>query len=86
MIVMGFVYVISTMETLGDIAGTLAAVGRSPTTRELRGGLLADGVLSGLYILEYMAKTGKTPSQLVQHLFSEVGPPLLPTARCHLQS
>jgi phosphomannomutase len=33
-----------------------------------------DGVLSGLYILEYMARTGKTPSQLVQHLFSEVGP------------
>jgi phosphomannomutase len=32
-----------------------------------------DGVLSALYILEYMAKTGKTPSQLVQHLFSQVG-------------
>jgi phosphomannomutase len=33
-----------------------------------------DGILSGLYILEYMAKTGKTPSQLVRHLFEEVGP------------
>ena len=32
-----------------------------------------DGVLSGLYILEYMAKTGLTPSQLVQHLFDQVG-------------
>ena len=32
-----------------------------------------DGVLSGLYILEYMAKTGSTPSQLVQHLFDQVG-------------
>ena len=50
-LVMGVVYVISTMETLGDIAGTLAAVGRRPTTRELRGGLLADGVLSGLAAL-----------------------------------
>ena len=33
-----------------------------------------DGVLSGLYLLEYMAKTGLTPSQLVQHLFDQVGP------------
>ncbi len=32
-----------------------------------------DGVLSGLYILEYMVKTGLTPSQLVQHLFDQVG-------------
>ena len=33
-----------------------------------------DGILSGLYLLEYMAKTGKTPSQLVQQLFAQVGP------------
>jgi alpha-D-glucose phosphate-specific phosphoglucomutase len=33
-----------------------------------------DGILSGLYILEYMARTGKTPSQLVERLFDEVGP------------
>ena len=32
-----------------------------------------DGVLSGLYILEYMAKTRSTPSQLVQHLLDQVG-------------
>ena len=32
-----------------------------------------DGILSGLYILEYMAVTGKTPSQLVKHLFDRVG-------------
>ena len=32
-----------------------------------------DGILSGLYILEYMAKTGKTPSQLVSNLFDQVG-------------
>lgn len=47
-LVMAFVYVISAMETVGDIAGTLAAAGREPTSRELRGGLLADGAMSGL--------------------------------------
>lgn len=47
-LVMGFIYVISTMETIGDISGTVAAVGREPTDRELRGGLVADGVMSGL--------------------------------------
>ncbi len=33
-----------------------------------------DGILSGLYLLEYMAGAGKTPSQLVQRLFEQVGP------------
>ena len=33
-----------------------------------------DGILSGLYFLEYLARTGKTPSQLVEQLFSRVGP------------
>ena len=33
-----------------------------------------DGILSGLYILEFMAKTGKTPTQLIEQLFSIVGP------------
>ncbi|MCY4367097.1 MAG: phosphoglucomutase/phosphomannomutase family protein [Chloroflexi bacterium] len=33
-----------------------------------------DGILSGLYLLEFMAKTGKTPSQLLEELFSLVGP------------
>jgi NCS2 family nucleobase:cation symporter-2 len=50
-LVLSFVYVVSTMETLGDIAGTLAATGREPTTRELRGGLIADGVMSALAAL-----------------------------------
>jgi NCS2 family nucleobase:cation symporter-2 len=50
-LLMGMVYVITTMETLGDIAGTVAAVGRTPTNRELRGGLLADGVMSGFAAL-----------------------------------
>ena len=50
-VLLGFVYVISTMETLGDIAGTVAADDREPTGQELRGGLLADGVMSGLAAL-----------------------------------
>ena len=33
-----------------------------------------DGILSGLMLLEYMAKTGKRPSELVDNLFSTVGP------------
>jgi NCS2 family nucleobase:cation symporter-2 len=47
-LVMGFVYVISTMETIGDISGTIAVVNRDPTDRELKGGLVADGVMSGI--------------------------------------
>ncbi len=33
-----------------------------------------DGILAGLYLLDFMVKTGKTPSQLIEHLFSLVGP------------
>ena len=33
-----------------------------------------DGILSGLYILEFMALTGKTPSLLIEDLFAIVGP------------
>ena len=33
-----------------------------------------DGILSGLYVLEYMAKSGKTVSQLLEELFRLVGP------------
>ena len=47
-LLMGFIYVISAMETIGDISGIVAAEGRDPTTSELRGGLVADGVMSGL--------------------------------------
>ena len=50
-LVMGFVYVISTMETIGDICGTVAVVGRDPTDQELKGGLVADGVMSALAAL-----------------------------------
>ncbi|MBN1369581.1 MAG: phosphoglucomutase/phosphomannomutase family protein [Dehalococcoidaceae bacterium] len=33
-----------------------------------------DGILSALFFLDYMVKTGKNPSQLVQYLYSLVGP------------
>ncbi|HLB28368.1 MAG TPA: phosphoglucomutase/phosphomannomutase family protein [Dehalococcoidales bacterium] len=33
-----------------------------------------DGILAGLYFLDLMVKTGKTPSQLVDYLYSKVGP------------
>ena len=32
-----------------------------------------DGILSGLYLLEYMARTGKTVSELLDNLFEKVG-------------
>ena len=33
-----------------------------------------DGVLSGLFLLDMMVKTGKRPSELVDYLYSRVGP------------
>ena len=33
-----------------------------------------DGILSGLLILEYMVRTGKRPSELLEHLYDVVGP------------
>jgi alpha-D-glucose phosphate-specific phosphoglucomutase len=33
-----------------------------------------DAILAGLYFLDFMAKTGKTPSQLLNYLYSKVGP------------
>jgi NCS2 family nucleobase:cation symporter-2 len=48
---MSFIYVVSALETIGDISGTVAAVGRGPTVKEIRGGLVADGVMSGFAAL-----------------------------------
>lgn len=48
---MMWIYVVSAVETVGDISGTTAAVGREPSERELSGGLLADGVMSALAAL-----------------------------------
>lgn len=33
-----------------------------------------DGILAGLYILDLMVRLNKTPSQLIEHLYSQVGP------------
>jgi alpha-D-glucose phosphate-specific phosphoglucomutase len=33
-----------------------------------------DGILAGLFFLDFMVKTGKTPSQLLEYLFSKIGP------------
>ncbi len=33
-----------------------------------------DSIVAGLYFLDFMIKTGKTPSQLLDYLFSKVGP------------
>ncbi len=33
-----------------------------------------DGILSGLYFLDLMIKTGKSPAQLIDYLYSKVGP------------
>jgi len=33
-----------------------------------------DGLLAGLYLLDLMVRTGKTPSQLIEHLYARVGP------------
>ncbi|MCL0053342.1 phosphoglucomutase/phosphomannomutase family protein, partial [Dehalococcoidales bacterium] len=32
-----------------------------------------DGILAGLYFLDLMIKSGKTPSQLIDYLYSKVG-------------
>ncbi|WP_428268686.1 uracil-xanthine permease family protein [Haliangium sp.] len=47
-LLMSFIYVISALETMGDISATIAALGRMPSHREMKGGLVADGVMSGL--------------------------------------
>lgn len=45
-IVVAFAYVVTAMETIGDIEGTTGSVGRRATSEEMRGGLLADGFMS----------------------------------------
>jgi NCS2 family nucleobase:cation symporter-2 len=42
-----FIYVVVGIETLGNISAILTVEGRSPTEKELKGGILADGVASG---------------------------------------
>jgi len=47
-LVMAVVYAVSAVETVGDLTAVVAPVGREPTRVELRGGLLADGVMSSI--------------------------------------
>ncbi len=45
-----------------------------------------DGILAGLYFLDLMARTGKTPSQLLQHLYSKVGPHYYDRTDLHIEA
>lgn len=45
-LIAAFAYVVTAMETIGDVEGTAGTVGRRATTDEMKGGLLADGVMS----------------------------------------
>jgi len=47
-VVMMFIYVVGAVETIGDITGTTEAVNRQPRASEMRGGLIADGVMSAV--------------------------------------
>jgi len=50
-LLVGFAYIITAMETIGDITGTTEVVGREPTNEEMSGGLIADGVMSAFAAL-----------------------------------
>ena len=43
-----FIYIIVAVETIGDVNGITQAADRNPTDQEVKGGLIADGVLSAL--------------------------------------
>lgn len=43
-----FLFLVSGMETIGDMSGITAAEGRNPTGNEFRGGIFADGFISAI--------------------------------------
>ncbi|MHB9287982.1 uracil-xanthine permease family protein [Halobacteriales archaeon Cl-PHB] len=43
-----FLFLVSAMETVGDMSGITAAEGRNPSHEEFRGGLFTDGLLSSI--------------------------------------
>jgi alpha-D-glucose phosphate-specific phosphoglucomutase len=49
----------------GEESGGFAFAGHIPER---------DGILAGLYLLDFMVKTGRKPSELIDHLYSIVGP------------
>jgi alpha-D-glucose phosphate-specific phosphoglucomutase len=66
----GFKYVAPIMMTENGLIG-----GEESGGYGFRGHLPErDGILGGLYFLDLMIKTGKSPSQLIDYLYSKVGP------------
>ncbi len=66
----GFKYVAPLMEQHNAIIG-----GEESGGYGFRGHIPErDGILAGLYFLDFMAETGKTASQLLEHLYGKVGP------------
>jgi NCS2 family nucleobase:cation symporter-2 len=47
-ITIAFLYAVTAVETIGDMTGIVAAADREPTRDEIRGGLLADGIMSAI--------------------------------------
>jgi alpha-D-glucose phosphate-specific phosphoglucomutase len=66
----GFKYVAPVMQAKNALVG-----GEESGGYGFRGHVLErDGILAGLYFLDFILKTGKTPSQLLDYLYSKVGP------------
>jgi alpha-D-glucose phosphate-specific phosphoglucomutase len=66
----GFKYVAPIMQAKNALVG-----GEESGGYGFRGHVLErDGILAGLYFLDLILKTGKTPSQLLDYLYSKVGP------------
>jgi phosphomannomutase len=66
----GFKYVAPIMAAQNALVG-----GEESGGYGFRGHVLErDGILAGLYFIDFMLKTGKTPSQLLDYLYSKVGP------------
>ncbi|MBI2857053.1 MAG: phosphoglucomutase/phosphomannomutase family protein [Chloroflexi bacterium] len=66
----GFKYVAPAMQELEAIIG-----GEESGGYGFRGHVLErDGILAALYFLDFMVRTGKTPSRLITDLYAKVGP------------
>jgi len=66
----GFKYIAPKMQAENAIIG-----GEESGGYGFRGHVLErDGILANLYFLDLMVKTGKTPSELIDYLYSKVGP------------
>jgi NCS2 family nucleobase:cation symporter-2 len=48
LVTFAFLFLVSGMETIGDMSGITAAEGRNPTEDEFRGGIFADGFISAI--------------------------------------